>query len=233
MQLIDLNIDLDNIKTEKFKNYIKFFSEYNEKINLISKNDINLIFQKHIFDSLSINLFFEKYLKKNTKLNIIDIGTGGGFPSVPLAINYPEFKITAIDSINKKINFLKLVKEEFDLQNFYPQSCRIENLPANMRRNFDIATARALAELKILLEYSIPYVKTGGYFIAYKSKKADEELKNAQNALKILNTKLIDKIEYKLPLSEENNRVLLVFKKMKNTDNKYPRTNNLIKNSPL
>ncbi len=233
MQLKDLDIELNSTKSEKIKNYIKFFSEYNEKINLISRNDVNVIFQKHIFDSLAFNLFYKKYFKQNINLDIIDIGTGGGFPSVPLAVNYPEFNITAIDSANKKINFLQQVKQEFNLKNFCPLCYRIENLPVYMRQKYDIATARALAELRIILEYAVPYIKTGGYFIAYKSKKAREELINAENALNILNTQLIDEIEYKLPLDEENNRVLLIFKKMKNTGNKYPRANNLIKNAPL
>ena len=228
-KLQELNISLDNSQETIFNQYIKLFREYNKKVNLISRNDENLLFEKHIYDSLAINLFIEKYAVKNAK--ILDIGTGGGFPSVPISIIYREYNVTAIDSINKKINFLKYLKEELKLTNINHICIRAEEL--NKTSKFDIAVSRAMAELRVILEYSIPYLKKGGYFIAYKSIKADEEIKSAKNALSILNAKITDKIEYKLPIDDENKRVLIVIQKEKDTPDIYPRQNGLIKKKPL
>lgn len=229
-QLTTLNIELSNDKIEFFNKYISLFLEYNDKVNLISNNDVKLLFQKHIFDSLALNLFFKKY---NCGAKVLDIGTGGGFPALPLSIAFESLNITAVDSIKKKINFLHLVKDELQLVNLNPKCSRIEELPVCLKNSFDVVTTRAMSDLREILEYAIPFVKTDGYFVAYKSIKADEELHNAKNALKVLNTVLVEKIEYKLPLDENNTRVLLVFKKTKNILDCYPRKNGLIKKKPL
>ncbi len=218
---------------QDFTSYIEFFKKYNEKVNLISRKDINFLYEKHIYDSLAFNLFYEKYYTSFQSIKLLDIGTGGGFPSVPLAFNHPNFDITAVDSIQKKIKFLLELKEKYNLENLSPIASRVENLPVNMRCSYDVTVTRAMSELRIILEYGIPFIKKGGFFVAYKSKKSDEELFNAKNAMKILNTKLEDKIEYKLPLMEDNTRYLLIFKKMKDTDKKYPRENGIVKKNPL
>lgn len=225
--LTELNINLPEEKKELFNKYVSLFLDYNEKVNLISKNDAKFLYEKHIFDSLALNLFF----KNNTKLKLLDIGTGGGFPSLPLALAFDNIKITAIDSINKKINFIKLAKDELGLKNITPICARVEDLKE--KNSFNIVTSRAMADLREILEYAIPYVKVGGYFVAYKSIKADEELENAKNALKTLNTVLVEKIEYKLPVAENSTRVLLVFKKVKDIPSSYPRKNGLVKKKPL
>lgn len=231
-KLAELNIEFDKNKEELFIQYISLFSEYNYKVNLISNNDVKQLFEKHIYDSLSLNLFLKKY-SCNKNIKLLDIGTGGGFPSVPLALNYPEMNVSAVDSINKKINFLKMVSDKLNIKNINPMCIRIENLKEEYINKYDIVTTRALAELRIILEYAIPFVKVGGYFIAYKSLKAEEELENAQNAMKVLNVDLIDKIEYTLPIETENRRVLLIFKKTKQTSSIYPRKNGIIKKQPL
>ena len=173
------------------------------------------------------------FLKNNKTKKILDIGTGGGFPSLPLALFYKDINITAVDSIKKKINFLNLAQNELEIKNIKPICSRVEDLPENLKNNFDIVTTRAMADLREILEYAIPYVKVGGYFIAYKSIKAEEEINNAKNALKILNTILVDTIEYSLPIEENNTRVLLIFKKTKDIPSSYPRKNGLVKKKPL
>lgn len=230
--LKQLNIELDIDKEKTLKSFFELFLEYNSKVNLISRNDEKYLFQKHIYDSLAINLFIEKYIK-NTSIKIMDIGTGGGFPSIPVSILYPDFNISAVDSIGKKINFINNTAKTLNLKNLTAYKSRVEDLPAAFKNSFDIVTSRAVAELRVILEYALPFVKTGGYFVAYKAQKADEEIKNSQNALKILNSKIIDKIEYSLPLQEENKRVLIIIKKQKPTDKIYPRQNGKVKNNPL
>ncbi len=210
--LEQLNINLSEDKKKLFSDFTDLFREYNSKINLMSRNDINVIFEKHIYDSLAFNLFYTKYNLKNY-VTIMDMGTGGGFPSVPIAIYYDNCKITAVDSINKKIKFINYAINELHINNIEAICSRVEKLPDNY--SFDVIVTRAMADLRIILEYAIPYLKEGGYFIAYKSKKADEEIENSKNELKKLNSKIIDKIEYSLPLKEENKRVLLVIKKEK------------------
>ncbi len=228
-ELERLNIKLSEKDSKTLEKYIHIFNKYNEKINLVSKNDVNNLFEKHIYDSLAINLFIKD---KNIK-SLLDIGTGGGFPAVPVAVCFPDIKVEAVDSIKKKIKCIDGITKELNLQNILAYSSRIEDLPDKMKNSFDIVTSRAMAELRIILEYAIPFIKTGGYFIAYKSIKAQDELNKAQNALKLLNTELIDKIEYNLPIEENPKRVLLVFKKLKATDSIYPRKNGIIKKNPL
>lgn len=217
---------------ENFINFRKIFLEYNAHTNLISKNDAELFYEKHIFDSLSLSLFFERYnMPKNAK--ILDIGTGGGLPSVPLAIAYPDFNIVAVDSIKKKIDFISMVKNELSLKNITPICARVEESQEFKKESFDVVTTRALADLSSILEYGLPFLKKGGYFVAFKSKKIDEEIQNAQNAIKILGGKIIEKIPYSLPIAESFERYLLVIEKIKPSPKTFPRKNGLIKKNPL
>ena len=193
---------------QKFEKYMEFFLKENSKLNLISKNDEKYLWEKHVFDSLAIEKFFEKY--KITDLSskkLLDIGTGGGFPSVPIAINYPDLQVTALDSIRKKINAIYEIKENLHIENLYPICKRAEAIE-NIK--FDFITTRAVAELKILIPYAIPLLKEDGYFIAYKSMKAEEEIKNANNIIKKFGAKIVDIIEYKLPLDENFIRNLVI-----------------------
>lgn len=228
-----IGVNLNTIQEQKFVSFIELFKSCSKKINLISSNDTEVLFEKHIFDSLAFNLFYEKYLSHILPLKLLDIGTGGGFPSIPLAIFYEDFNITPLDSVNKKINFINYAKEKLKLYNVTPVCSRVEDLPLFYKNGYDISVSRAVADLRIILEYAVPFLKTGGYFAAYKSVKAEEEIKNAHNALKILNSEIVDIIDYKLPLSEENTRKLIIIKKNKETPSKYPRKNGLIKKTPL
>lgn len=230
--LENIGISFNSEQIKLFDKYIKSFKNYNECVNLISTNDVNFLYEKHIYDSLSLNLFFIKH-QINDSIKLLDIGTGGGFPSVPLALTYNKFNVYALDSIQKKLRFIDNLKNALKLTNLNTICSRVEELDDKYRNSFDIVTTRAMAELRVILEYAIPFVKVGGYFIAYKSLKASEEIENAQNAIKQLNVKLIDKIEYSLPIDNDNTRVLLIFKKEKNTNSLYPRKNGVIKKNPL
>ena len=199
------------------------FLRQNAIVNLISQNDEKLLWEKHVFDSLSIEKFFEKYLHlslgegnistrsmsvKNSGVKLLDIGTGGGFPAVPIALTYPDLKVTALDSIRKKINAIENIKQELNIQNLTTICNRAENLA----EKFDIITSRAVASLDKICTYALPLLKKDGYFIAYKSRKTPEEIKKKKKILKKYHAKIIDIIEYKLPLEENFTRNLIIIK---------------------
>ena len=189
-----------------FTKYIEVFLQQNSMLNLISKNDEKLLWEKHIFDSLAIEKVFEKYPKGKTML---DIGTGGGFPSVPVAIAYPDIEVFALDSIRKKINAIENIKSELDIKNLHPVCERAENV----KEKFDIITSRAVAPLKIITEYAAPLLENDGIFVAYKSKKIDDEINDAKGILKKFNLSVVDIIEYKLPLEDNFIRNLTIIRK--------------------
>lgn len=192
----------------KYQEYMKIFLEENSKVNLISKNDEKYLWEKHVFDSLAIENFFEKFDTSKIK-TILDIGTGGGFPSIPIAITYPHLKVTALDSIAKKIRAVQTIKDKLNIENLEPICTRVENLDAK----FDIITSRAVSSLKNICEYALPKLKKGGYFVAYKSRKTPQEIEEANSILKKYNSKIVDIIEYSLPLEENHERNLIVILK--------------------
>lgn len=187
-----------------FEKYIDVFLKQNSTLNLISKNDEKHLWEKHIYDSLSIGKFFDKYGNKFKTL--LDFGTGGGFPSVPLALAYPEIEVTALDSIRKKVHAVELMKEELSIENLIPVCARVETFD----KKFDIVTSRAVASLDKVIEYAMPHLKKGGYFVAYKSRKAEEEIQSARKSLKKYNAEILDIIDYELPLEENHIRNLIV-----------------------
>ena len=199
-------MDKINISAD-FKKYQELFLNENKKLNLISKNDEKFLFEKHIYDSLAIKLFFDKY--KIISANILDIGCGGGFPCVPIAIEFKNMQITGIDSIRKKINSINTIKEALKLNNLSTVCDRVENLK---NKKYDIITSRAVADLAKITAYALPLLKKNGYFVAYKSKKALEELENAKSVLKQFDAKVVDIINYQLPLEEIYERNLIIIK---------------------
>lgn len=195
---------------EVFKEYMQIFLEENSKVNLISKNDEKYLWEKHIYDSLAIELFFAKFEITNFKnKKLLDIGTGGGFPSVPIALSYKDLEVVAVDSIAKKVRAIETIKSKLGINNLTPICSRVENLD----EKFDIITSRAVSSLKNICEYSLPKLKKGGYFVAYKSKKTPEEIEDAKPVLKKYKMQIIDIIEYDLPLSENLTRNLIVISK--------------------
>lgn len=200
---------MNKIEIKKdFTDYKKYFLEENSKLNLISKKEEQYLFEKHIYDSLGIKLFFEKY--NFVPKTLLDIGTGGGFPSVPIAIEYPEISVTGIDSIQKKINAVQSIKNSLNIQNLNLIRGRVEKLKNS---SFDVITSRAVAKIETLIKYAYPLLKKDGYIILYKSKTAEDEITEAINLIRKLHLKIKPIIEYTLPLEETYNRCLVILQK--------------------
>lgn len=206
MTLKNTEITSSNIKN--FELFMQIFLEENNKLNLISKNDEKYLWEKHIVDSLALKYFFEKFSITPKNLNLLDIGTGGGFPAIPLAIEYPELNITALDSIKKKISAVTEIKTKLNLKNLITICNRAENL----KEKYDLITSRAVGSLDKILNYALPLLKKDGYFVAYKSLKANEEIKDAEKTLKKNHATVIDIISYNLPLKENHIRNLIIIK---------------------
>jgi len=225
------NLVLDTVKLDKFIAFEKFITQYNAHTNLVSSKDINLIFEKHFVDSLS----FAKYLNESFDGKIIDIGSGGGFPIIPISIVLDKAKIVSVDSTNKKVVFLNSAAKILGLNNFISINKRAEQLAyeQDYRESFDIATARAVGNLAQISELCLPYLKIGGKFIAYKSAKVEDEINDAKNAIKILGGKIVDIFEYNLELEENYNRNLVIIEKVTKTPIEYPRKFSLIKYKQL
>ena len=200
---------MNKIEIKKdFTDYKKYFLEENSKLNLISKKEEQYLFEKHIYDSLGIKLFFEKY--NFVPKTLLDIGTGGGFPSVPIAIEYPEISVTGIDSIQKKINAVQSIKNSLNIQNLNLIRGRVEELKNS---SFDVTTSSAVAKIETLIKYAYPLLKKDGYIILYKSKTAEDEITEAINLIRKLHLKIKPIIEYTLPLEETYNRCLVILQK--------------------
>ncbi len=214
----ELNIELTVLQLEKFYTYMKLLLEWNEKINLTAITEPEEIIKKHFVDSLTI----KKYIKDN--LAIIDVGTGAGFPGIPLNIVLNDCKIILLDALNKRLNFLNEVIKQNNLQNLETMHFRAEEAGKNeiYREKFDIATSRAVAPLNVLVEYLLPFVKIGGKCICMKGSNIEEEIENSKKAINILGGK-IEKVE-KFCLPETDIvRNIIVITKINNTPAKYPR----------
>lgn len=227
--LKNLGIDLSSEREERLERYQNEFLTYNSHTNLISKNDEKVLFEKHIYDSLSINLFSGL---KSVK-NLMDIGTGGGFPACPIALIYPDIEVVGVDSIGKKIKIITQLAQNLNLKNLSAITSRTEDLPKTYYEKFDVVTSRAVAPLNIILEYAVPFIKVGGHFIAYKSKIVNEEINQAQNALKVLKCEIEYVINYDLPLEENFERNLVIIKKLSHTPSGFPRRAGTAKSTPL
>lgn len=215
-KLNKINIEINNEQAQKFYNYMNLLLEWNEKINLTAITEPNEVISKHFVDSATILKYIEKDMK------IVDVGTGAGFPGIPLNIIKNNAKYTLVDSLNKRINFLNEVIEKVELQNINTVHSRIEDFAKNNKEKFDIATSRAVASLNVLLEYLLPLLKVGGICICMKGSNAKEELENASKALEILGGK-IEKIEEIILPNSDIVRNIIIVRKIKSTPNKYPR----------
>ena len=193
----------DFVINKDFTEYQKVFLEENSKLNLISKNDEKFLFEKHIYDSLAVKL---ANILQDEQI-LLDIGCGGGFPCLPIAIEYPNINVIGIDSIRKKINAVNNIKKVLNIENFSTICDRVENING---QKFDIITSRAVANLAIISEYALPLLKKDGYFVAYKSKRAMSELQDAKKILNKYKAKVINIVEYKLPLKEPFERNLII-----------------------
>ena len=212
-----LGINLTDEELAKFEEYKELLKEYNKKFNLTSITNDNEIYLKHFYDSLCI-------MKAQELLNsssLLDIGTGAGFPGIPVAIVNKDIKITLVESNKKKCEFLKVVKDSLNLQNVEIINARAEDFAKTNREKFEVATSRAVANLSILLELEFSALSVGGVLIALKS-NVQEELENSKSILKELNGTIKNTIEYTLPY-EESKRTLLIIQKQLPTNSKYPR----------
>jgi len=207
-----------------FNKYFDLLSFYNEKFNITAITEKKEVFLKHFLDSALGT-------KKINGKNLVDIGSGGGFPAIPLKILNDELNVTLIEATGKKCEFLKTLIYELGLKNVSVINGRAEDLAKDekYRERFDVCTARAVARLNTLLEYCFPFVKIGGSFVAYKG-DAEEEILEAKNAVKVLGGEVIDVFKYTL---SDAKRTLITVKKVKKTDPKYPRGNGKERKNPL
>lgn len=226
----ELGLDIDDKMVEKFNLYKNLLIHWNKKINLTGITEENEIMVKHFLDSLTC--IMTGVISCDSK--VIDVGTGAGFPGIPLNIYYENLNITLLDSLNKRIKYLKNVCEETNLKNIELIHGRAEDYgkKENYREKYDIAVARAVADLSVLSEYCLPFVKVNGYFIAQKGPKAYEEASKSEKSVSILGGEIIDKINIKLPFSEIEH-TLVVIKKIKSTPKKYPRKAGTPSKKPL
>ena len=225
-----IDIELSDHQLEQFQKYYELLVEWNKVMNLtaiIEKEDVII---KHFADSLLL----AKYKKLDESLSVIDVGTGAGFPGIPLKIYNNTLNVTLLDSLNKRTVFLKEVIEKLNLKNIEVIHGRAEDYAKidKYRENYDYAISRAVAPLNILLEYLSPYVKIGGNVIAMKGSNAEEEIKNSNNALKVLKCKIIESSKINLPENAGERYIILIEKKEK-TPKMYPRNAGIPKKKPL
>ena len=222
----DLGITCDDDKLSRLNKYYEMLVEYNKVMNLTGITDKNQVYLKHFYDSLTI----AKVINLNDYNTLCDIGTGAGFPGLVIKVLYPHLKVTLVDSLNKRINFLNDVIKELGLTDIETVHARIEDYAHNNKDKFDIVTARAVAPLNILLEYAIPITKVNSYFIAMKGKVEEEFTYN--NALKVLKSVVDDIKKFRLPI-ENSDRTIYKIKKSSKINGKYPRKPSEIKKNVL
>ncbi len=223
-----INIMFTEEQIIQFYKYMNLLIEWNKKINLTSIEEPQEIILKHFIDSLTIN----SYIEDNQTL--VDVGTGAGFPGIPIKIYRPNVKIVLVDSLNKRINFLNEVIKELNLKDIETVHSRVEDFGKNSkyRESFDIVTARAVSNLAVLSEYLVPLTKIGGNCICMKGNEIEEECNNAKNAIKILGGKISKIDTFKLPESNIS-RNIIVIQKTNKTPNKYPRKAGIPSKEPL
>lgn len=223
-------IKLSDYQLEQFETYYEMLVEKNKVMNLTAITEKNEVIDKHFADSLAL-------IKSGVSLTgqkILDIGTGAGFPGIPLKIAFPELEIVLLDSLNKRIKFLNEVIEALGLEKITAIHGRAEDFAKQKeyREQFDYVVSRAVANLTVLSEYCLPYVKVGGCFIPYKSGEIDEELNNSKKAVRILGGKIEEVVKFQLP-DTDIGRSFVKIKKNKNTAKKYPRKAGLPAKEPL
>ncbi len=226
----DVGLQLSQDQYEGFMKYMRLLQEWNEKINLTAITEDEEVVKKHFIDC--IKAFKRDEFKKAETM--IDVGTGAGFPGLPIAIMRPELKVTLLDSLNKRINFLNTVVNELGLKNVTTIHSRAEDGARNkeLREKFDIATSRAVANMSVLSEFCLPYVRVGGNFIALKGPAVEQEIEDSRNAIGTLGGKLIDICEVSIEETELRHN-LVVVEKVKACDKIYPRKAGTITKKPI
>lgn len=225
-----LGVTLNDTQLKQFDQYYELLVEWNKVMNLTAITEYEEVVVKHFVDSLSL----VKAIDIEKVHTVIDIGTGAGFPGVPLKIAFPHLKITLLDSLNKRINFLNEVIDKLGLEEISTIHGRAEDFARKLeyREQFDLCVSRAVANLSTLSEYCLPYVKVGGVFLPYKSGEIDQEVDEAATALKVLGGKMKKVEKFQLPDSDIS-RSFVVIAKTKNTGKKFPRKAGLPSKEPI
>lgn len=225
-----LSLILSDSQMKQFEDYYHILVEWNKVMNLTAITKYEEVIEKHFIDSLSI----VNAIDLNKIINVIDVGTGAGFPGIPLKIAFPEIHITLLDSLNKRVNFLNNVIERLGLDDINAIHGRAEDYAKQKeyREQYDLCVSRAVANLSTLSEYCLPYVKIDGFFIPYKSGDIDDELQNSKCAVNILGGAVKDVIRFQLP-GTDIGRSFIKIKKIKSTAKKYPRKAGLPSKEPL
>lgn len=228
--LKELSIVLEKRQLCQFLWYYELLVEWNSFMNLTGITEFSEVIKKHFVDSLSL----AKCMNLSEVQTVIDVGTGAGFPGIPLKIAFPHLQVTLLDSLNKRINFLNEVIKELELDGIEAVHGRAEDFakPGKLREKYDMSVSRAVANLSTLSEYCIPFVKKGGIFASYKSEKVVEELTTAEKAVYLLGGKIMDKVDFVLPDSDMNRTIVLI-QKEKETPKKFPRKAGLPSKEPL
>ena len=226
----DVGLEFTELQYEQFIKYMRLLQEWNEKINLTAITEDEEVIKKHFIDC--IKSFKSEPIRKAKA--IIDVGTGAGFPGLPIAIMNQNVKVTLLDSLNKRINFLNLVVKELGLKNVTTIHSRAEDgaRKPELREKFDVATSRAVANMAVLSEFCMPYVKKGGYFVALKGPAIDEELENGKKAIKILGGELKEIIEISIELTDLKHNIVEI-KKINMCPKAYPRKAGTVNKKPL
>lgn len=229
-----IGIQLDDKQIDQFLRYYELLAEWNRFMNLTAITDYKEVIQKHFVDSLSIIKAMDiEYLQSKDK-QLIDIGTGAGFPGIPIKIVFPKLKITLLDSLNKRVKFLNEVIDVLELKNIEAIHGRAEDYARQekYREKYDVCVSRAVANLSTLSEYSLPFVKIGGYFISYKAENIEEEIEKSKNVVILLGGDINEVVKFSLP-DTDIKRALIIIKKEKPTNKKYPRRSGIPSKEPL
>lgn len=229
-KLNELGIALTDKQKQQFDKFYELLVEWNKVMNLTGITEYEEVNEKHFVDSLSI----VKAIDMKSVKSVIDVGTGAGFPGIPLKIAFPHLKVVLLDSLNKRINFLNTVIAELGLTDIKTIHGRAEDYAkqTEYREKFDLCVSRAVANLSTLSEYCLPYVSADGLFVPYKSGEIDEELENSKKAVKILSGKIENVVKFQLP-GTEIGRSFVKIRKISNTNKKYPRKAGLPAKEPL
>ena len=227
-EVLNLGLQLNNDQEEKFLTYFTELVEVNKYMNLTAITKKDEVYRKHFLDSLEI----VRAIDNKEKYTLCDVGSGAGFPSIPLAIVDSNVNVTIIDALNKRIKFLNELTSKLELSNVEALHRRAEEYVKEVGASFDIVTARAVARLNVLVDLCLPLVKVGGKFIAMKGSSGQEELEEAKKGISILGGKIIDIIDVVLPDEEEKRQLIIIYKE-KETPKKYPRSFAKIKERPL
>ena len=219
--LESINVELSDKQIEQLDKYYEILVEWNSFMNLTGITEYEEVMLKHYLDSLVLRLPIDG---SNLNIKLIDVGTGAGFPGLPLKIAYPDTEVVLFDSLNKRIKFLDEVIAQLGLKGISTVHGR--------REQFDVSVSRAVADLSVLSEYNLPFVKVGGYFVAYKSGEIDEELEKSKKAILILGGQIEKVDKFKLPETDIE-RSLVYIKKVKNTPKKFPRKAGLPAKEPI